>query len=81
MMELQAAEERKNATSTNLMVELQKTLLDSFYRLGLTDNQEKFLQGLVGDFMNRMAVLLNSGAETQETLQQLIGKLGELRGN
>ena len=76
---LHASEEGKNAQSSMLMVELQKTLLDSFYRLGLTDNQEKFLQELVGDFMNRMAALLNSSAETQLTLQVLTEKLGELR--
>ena len=80
MLELQSAEERKTVESSTLMVELQKALLDSFYRLGLTDNQEKFLQELVGEFMARMAVQLSSGAQIKETLQRLTSKLGELRG-
>ncbi|SDI45278.1 response regulator [Propionivibrio dicarboxylicus] len=80
LRELQAAEDVKSTTSSSLIVELQKTLIDSFYRLGLTDNQEKFLQELVGEFMARMAAQLNSGVETRETLQRLLAKLGELRG-
>ena len=47
--------------------------------LGLTDNQEKFLQNMVGDFMTRMAELLNRGLHTQETLQKLNDRLEQLR--
>lgn len=81
LRELQAADELKTSASSALIVELQKTLIDSFYRLGLTDNQEKFLQELVGEFMTRMAAQLNGGAATQETLQRLLATLGELRGH
>jgi len=79
IMELRSAHQRDSADSAKLIVDLQETLLNSFYRLGLTDNQEKFLQNMVGDFMTRMVDLLNRGAETQETLQRLNDKLGQLR--
>jgi CheY-like chemotaxis protein len=79
IMELRDAHQNNSAASSKLVVDLQETLLNSFYRLGLTDNQEKFLQNMVGDFMTRMADLLNRGAETQETLQRLNRRLGELR--
>jgi len=80
LRELQMDDEVRTKASAALIVELQKTLIDSFYRLGLTDNQEKFLQELVGEFMARMAAQLNSATETRETLQRLLAKLGELRG-
>jgi len=79
IMDLHDAHIRNNADSSKLIVDLQEALLDSFYRLGLTDNQEQFLQNMVGDFMTRMAALLDRGATTQETLQRLNNKLGQLR--
>ena len=79
IMELREANQSNTADGSQLVSDLQETLLNSFYRLGLTDNQEKFLQNMVGDFMTRMAGLLNRGAETQETLQRLNKRLGELR--
>ena len=77
--ELHSSHQRNTEESSKLIVDLQKTLLDSFYRLGLTDNQERFLQDLVGGFMTRMADLLERGTESRETLQRLSDKLGELR--
>ncbi len=81
IMELHETHQDNTAASSKLINELQGTLLDSFYRLGLTDSQEKFLQNMVGDFMTRMADLLSRGAETQEKLQHLNSKLSELRNN
>lgn len=81
IMELHDASSRNSDASSRLVNDLQETLLNSFYRLGLTDHQEKFLQDMVGDFMTRMAMLLNHGAETQETLQRLSSRLGELRSS
>ena len=81
IMELRAAHQGNSAASSKLINDLQETLLDSFYRLGLTDSQEKFLQDMVGDFMTRMAKLLNRGADTQEKLQRLNSKLSDLRNN
>ena len=65
--------------SAKLVNDLQETLLNSFYRLGLTDIQEKFLQNLVGDFTTRMAAMLSRGEETQQALLRLNKKLSELR--
>ena len=79
IMELREAHHENTVASTKLIGDLQETLLNSFYRLGLTDNQEKFLQDMVGDFMVRMAAMLDRGAETQATLQRLNNKLGQLR--
>lgn len=79
--ELRNSDQQNTEESSNLIIELQKTLLDSFYRLGLTDNQEKFLQEMVGSFMTRMAGLLKRGSETQEALQRLNAKLGDLRSS
>ena len=81
IMELRDANQDNTSASSKLVVDLQETLLNSFYRLGLTDNQEKFLQNMVGDFMARMADLLNRGNETQETLQRLNARLSQLRSN
>jgi len=79
IMELSDANRSNSEASTMLVNDLQETLLNSFYRLGLTDNQEQFLQDMVGDFMTRMAALLNHGIETQQTLERLNTRLGELR--
>lgn len=79
MMELRNAHQLNTAASSSLIGELQETLLNSFYRLGLTDNQEKFLQNMIGDFMTQMAELLNRGLATQDTLQRLNSRLAELR--
>ena len=79
--ELSDAHERNTQDSSMLIIDLQKTLLDSFYRLGLTDNQEKFLQEMVGDFMAQMASILNRGTEAQETLKRLSSKLGQLQSH
>ena len=79
IMELHDTNTRNSEASSRLVNDLQETLLNSFYRLGLTDHQEKFLQDMVGDFMARMALLLDRGAETQQTLQRLSARLGELR--
>lgn len=79
IMELRDAHHHNSTASSKLIVDLQETLLNSFYRLGLTDNQEKFLQDMVGDFMTKMVALLNQGEQTQGALQRLNSKLGQLR--
>ena len=81
IMELHETHQNNSAASSKLINDLQETLLDSFYRLGLTDSQEKFLQNMVGDFMTRMAELINRSGETQETLQRLNDRLGQLRSS
>ncbi len=79
IMELGEANKTTSEDSAKLVNDLQETLLNSFYRLGLTDIQEKFLQNLVGDFTTRMAAMLSRGEETQQALLRLNKKLSELR--
>ena len=79
IMALHDAHQRDSAESATLMISLQETLVNSFFRLGLTEGQESFLQNMVGDFMKRMAELQNRGVETQTTLQKLNDNLGKLR--
>lgn len=81
IMELRDIQRRNTEASSRMIADLQETLLNSFYKLGLTDNQEKFLQNLVGDFMERMARLLNSDSETQNMLFRLNERLGQLRSS
>ena len=77
--ELHRVQKENTLASSKLTRDLQQTLLDSFYRLGLTDNQEKFLQDMVGDFITQMSSLLNRGTEAQETLHRLSSRLEQLR--
>ena len=76
---LHDAQRSNVAASSQLVSELHESLLNSFYRLGLTETQEEFLQGMVGDFMARMVDLLNRRSETHDALQRLNGKLARLR--
>jgi DNA-binding response OmpR family regulator len=79
IMSLHETHQRDSAESAGLMVELQETLANSFFRLGLTEGQEHFLQNMVGDFMKRMAGLLERGAATQTAMQSLNDRLAQLR--
>ncbi|MDD2742155.1 MAG: response regulator [Rhodocyclaceae bacterium] len=78
LMILRDAHEQDSAESAALMLALQETLANSFFRLGLSETQEHFIQNLIGDFMNSMAELQNRGVETQATLKKLNDKLGKL---
>ena len=78
-MELHIAHRENAEASSALIVNLQETLLNSFYKLGLTDNQEKFLQNMVGDFMAQMVALLDRGIQTQDALSRLSNQLADLR--
>lgn len=66
------------AASNALMVELDQDLANSFVHLGMTDNQERQMEDLVGNFMKRLVELLDRGEETQEAMQKLSEKLGQL---
>ncbi len=79
IMSLSDAHRRNGVESSTLMLELQQKLTNSFFRLGLTEGQEIFLQNMVGDFMKRMVELLDRGEETQSTLQRLNEQLSQLR--
>ena len=79
IMELHIAHRENAEASSALIVNLQETLLNSFYKLGLTDNQEEFLQNMVGDFMAQMVALLDRGIQTQDALSRLSNQLADLR--
>jgi CheY-like chemotaxis protein len=67
------------AASTELMVELDQDLANSFVHLGMSDNQERQMENLVGNFMKRLVALLDRGEETQDAMQRLSEKLGQLQ--
>ena len=79
IIDLHEAHKVNAEASSSLIVGLQESLLNSFYKLGLTDNQEKFLQNMVGDFMAQMVELLDRGLQTQDSLRRLSDQLSDLR--
>lgn len=76
---LRVSHERDSAEGATLMLTLQETLANSFFRLGLSESQENFIQNLISDFTNNMAALQSRGVETQATLKKLNSNLGKLR--
>jgi CheY-like chemotaxis protein len=66
------------AASTEMMVQLDQDLANAFVHLGMTDNQERQMEDLVGNFMKRLVELLDRGEETQEAMHKLSEKLGQL---
>jgi CheY-like chemotaxis protein len=77
---MQQAHVQDRAASNALMLALDKDLENSFIHLGMTDNQERRMENLVGDFMKKLVELLDRGEETQEAMQQLGQKLAQLQG-
>jgi CheY-like chemotaxis protein len=77
---MQQAHLQDRAASTALMVELDQDLANSFVHLGMTDNQERQMENLVGNFMKRLVELLDRGEDTQQALKMLSDKLGQLQG-
>lgn len=67
------------AASSTLMLALAQDLEKSFIHLGMTDNQERMMENLVGDFMKRLVELLDRGEETQEAMQRLSERLAQLQ--
>ena len=61
-----------------MMVQLDQDLANAFVHLGMTDNQERQMEDLVGNFMKRLVELLDRGEETQEAMHKLSEKLGQL---
>jgi hypothetical protein len=76
---MQQSHTQDRAASTALMVELDQDLANSFVHLGMTDDQERKMESLVGDFMKRLVGLLDRGEEARLTMQDLSEKLGQLR--
>ena len=76
---MQQAHVLDRAASNELMLELDQDLANSFVHLGMSDNQERRMEDLVGNFMKRLVALLDRGEEAQEALKGLSEKLGQLR--
>lgn len=76
---MRQAHQQDRAASTELMVQLDQDLANSFIHLGMTEKQERQMENLVGDFMKSLVVLLDRGEETQLAVQKLSEKLGQLR--
>lgn len=68
-----------NGDGAELMLHLQESLANSFFRLGLSERQESFIQDLIGGFAANMAAVHNRGTETQDILSQLISRLSQLQ--
>lgn len=67
------------AASNALMLTLEQDLANSFIHLGMSDTQERQMEGLIDNFMKSLVELLDRGEESQKTLQQLSEKLGQLQ--
>ena len=67
------------AASNALMLTLEQDLANSFIHLGMSDTQERQMEGLIDNFMKSLVELLDRGEEAQKTLQQLSEKLGQLQ--
>jgi len=65
--------------SSSLVLELGESLADAFVHLGLTDNQERFLEDMVNEFMRRLVELFDRGEETYQSFQELSQQLGALK--
>lgn len=76
---VRSAHQRDGADSAELMLHLQESLANSFFRLGLSERQESFIQDLIGDFAANMTAIHDRGAETQDILSQLISRLSQLQ--
>lgn len=65
--------------SSELIMEMEKGLADSFVHLGLTDGQELYLTNLVNDYMQRLVTQFDRSEETYSALQNLGEQLGQLQ--
>ncbi|MCL4757479.1 MAG: response regulator [Rhodocyclaceae bacterium] len=74
----EASRSQREATQAKVL-QLEELLVNSFYGLGLTDNQEKFLLDLVGNFVKEMVAQLDRGNEAQTVLEELGNQLEALR--
>lgn len=76
---LREAHIRDRAASSELMLELDRDLANSFIYLGMSDKQERQMENLVGTFSKRLVHLLDRGDEVEQTMQALVDQLGQLQ--
>jgi CheY-like chemotaxis protein len=75
---LHQAHLRDRAASSELFVRLEQGLANSFVHLGMSEDQERHLGDMINSFMKELMDILDRGEETQEALQDLSERLGQL---
>lgn len=78
MNALGEAQRRDRELSSRIINDLQESLIKSFVTLGLTADQERFLENLVNSYMVQLIEMLDRGDEMQQALQSAISRLGAL---
>ncbi len=75
---LSQSQQAERTQATEITQELQEDLMNSFVHLGLTDNQERYLDDLVRRHTRRLIDLLDRGEETQAVLSGIVQDLERL---
>lgn len=70
---------RDRTASDELLLKLEQDLAKCFVNLGMTDEQELFLDSLVRSFVQDLIELFDRGEETQQALQELSEQLLQFR--
>ena len=76
--QLSQSQQAERALATGITQELQEDLMNSFVHLGLTDNQEHYLDDLVRKHTKRLIDLLDRGEQTQAVLEGIVQDLERL---
>ena len=76
--EVHEAHLRDRTLSADLLLRLEHDLAKSFVSLGMSDEQEHFLDTLVRNFVAELIELFDRGEETQQALQELSERLARL---
>lgn len=71
LREIEKRQERHRQQSAAILNQLAKDIEDSFYFMGLTDNQEKHLQYLTRDAIERAQALYDEAIETDAIMKSL----------
>jgi CheY-like chemotaxis protein len=71
LREIEKRHNEHRQTSADILNQLVKDIEDSFYFMGLTDNQEKFLQDLARNAVERTQALYDQAIETDAIMKSL----------
>lgn len=75
---LSQSQQEERALATQITQELQEEMMNSFVHLGLTDNQERYLDDLVRKHTRRLIDLIDRGEQTQAVLEGIVSDLERL---
>jgi len=76
--DLRQAHELDTREASQIILDFEKGMIDSFVHLGLTENQEQFLMGFVTDYTQRLIEQFDHNNELYETLNKLSKRLQQL---